>query len=111
MTDHTPRECKVCGQYHCLAGCVECEPPPIEPELAELTPHTWTIYDIITNSDGSARVEWATNDDDDDGLPDREIARASWNFKSVEEAKRFSGASRTGCSGCEVTVRLDGNKI
>ncbi len=25
--DHGPRLCKVCGKWHCLAGCVKCAPP------------------------------------------------------------------------------------
>lgn len=33
MTDHTPRECKVCGKVHCLAGCVTCQPVPPVPDL------------------------------------------------------------------------------
>ncbi len=22
MTDHSPRQCHICGEYHCVAGCV-----------------------------------------------------------------------------------------
>jgi hypothetical protein len=72
---------------------------------------TYTIYRIYTSADGSASVEWETNDDNDDGYPDGEVTKATYGFATVEKAKKFAGTSHTGLQGQPVDVYLDGKKI
>ncbi|HYP21646.1 MAG TPA: hypothetical protein VEY08_16375 [Chloroflexia bacterium] len=58
-------------------------------------------------------VESETNDDNDDGWPDGHVVRDTYRgFKGLQAALRFTnGGSRTGVSGIEVTVSLDGRPI
>ena len=72
---------------------------------------TWSEYIIHESSDGSCRVDCATNDNNDDGYPDYEIVTWTMNFKSLEDAIKVTGRSRTGCIGTKVTVLHNGVKI
>lgn len=72
----------------------------------------WTEYRIETIEKGkSYLVDWSTNDDNDDGYPDGEIVRDRYTMPTIERALNFTGKSRRGCGGSEVTVYLDGKRI
>ena len=77
-----------------------------------MTEHAWQRYDGITYSDGSVAVECGTNDNDDDGFPDREGPQY-WHIivPNVAAFKKFAGTSRIGVSGIRVTVTLDGKPV
>jgi len=74
-------------------------------------PETWTTYRIHSSQDGRATVDWATNDDNDDGYPDGEVALETYHFPSIAKALEFTGKTRRGLYGQPVTVTLDGEQI
>jgi hypothetical protein len=71
--------------------------------------NSWTTYRLWTVLNFKVYVEWATNDDDDDGQDDGEVATASYGpFNNLHEALEFTnGGTRTGCIGTDVKVYLD----
>lgn len=82
-------------------------------EIINDGPETWTRYDIRTAQGGSlpVLVEWATNDDNDDGYADEEMTRDEYRFLDVERAIHFTGRTRIGFYGQPVTVTLDGEPL
>lgn len=73
---------------------------------------TSTIWHILTVVPGQRyRVEYETNDVNDDGVPDGEVTRESCMMPTLERAQRLTGRSRTGWSGHAVTVLLDGTRL
>ncbi len=77
---------------------------------------TWTIFRIwrshVVGPGGRPiTVEYESNDDDDDGYPDREVVRAAYFPRTLEDAMKVTGKSRTGFYGQPVDVYLDGEKI
>lgn len=71
----------------------------------------YSIFRIWREQGGRCRVEYETNDDDDDGYPDAEVARATYHCKSLKQALELTGKSRIGVYGHSVDVYLDGEKI
>lgn len=71
----------------------------------------YSIFWIWRQPDGSCKVEFETNDDDDDGYPDPEVVRATYHPKSLKLALELTGKSRIGVYGHCVDVYLDGKKI
>lgn len=72
-----------------------------------------TIYsrwDITTLAEGKAHVRYETNDNDDDGHPDGEVATWEKDVK-IDVARDVTGVSRIGYYGQAVDVYLDGKKI
>jgi hypothetical protein len=73
---------------------------------------TYTIWRIMTVVPGQRyRVEYETNDDNDDGIPDGEVTRESCMMPTLERAQRLTGHSRMGWSRHAVTVFLDGTRL
>jgi hypothetical protein len=73
---------------------------------------TYTIWRIVTVVPGQCyRVEYETNDDNDDGIPDGEVTRETCVVPTLERAQRLTGHCRTGWSGHAVTVFLDGTRL
>lgn len=68
----------------------------------------FTNFRISTSDDGNAIVYFETNDDNDDGYPDPEIAKATYPFDSLDKALRFTGKTRIGMWGQQVNVYLNG---
>ncbi len=96
--------------------CSETEPEFSQPEAPEPEePGTWTIFRIWQNQPGPGdhhiTVEYESNDDDDDGYPDREVVRATYYPRTLEGALQVTGKSRIGLYGQPVDVYLDGEKI
>lgn len=73
---------------------------------------TWTRYDILTDGAGGAEIHWSTNDDNDDGYDDGDVASLVHRFPTVEAALRHAGhKSRRGFYGQPVEVTLDGERL
>ena len=73
---------------------------------------TYTIWRITTVVPGQRyRVDYETNDDNDDGLPDGEVTRATLVVPTLQRAQRLTGRSRTGRNGHDVVVLLDGTRL
>jgi len=70
----------------------------------------YTRYDITTLSADLALLRWETNDDNDDGQPDPEVAVLSWTM-TMARARELAGVSHTGAHGQPVEVYLDGCRI
>lgn len=65
----------------------------------------------ISPFDAGCWSDWATNDDNDDGVDDGDIASARYDHKTVWAALEFhSGGTRQGVLS-DVTVRLEGDRI
>lgn len=67
----------------------------------------YSIYRVYDHGDGTASVDWETDDDDDCGYPNHIYSSATYEFKSLEKALAFTGRTRVGI-GQDVTVYLDG---
>lgn len=71
----------------------------------------WTIFRITDTPTGMS-IEYASNDDDDDGYPDGKIVRATYYTKTLGGALEITGGkSRIGLHGQPVDVYLNGMKI
>lgn len=87
------------------------DPEAIMRALADDGPLTWMRYDVFSGrADGQpgAEIRCSTNDDNDDGFPDGDIAEWTLKFDTVEEALKHAGKTRRGFYGQPVTVTLDG---
>lgn len=74
--------------------------------------YAWQRYNLYTAADGSISGTTATNDNNDDGYPDKEgIERWHVSYRDRADMIRRTGGSHTGCSGVEVTVFLDGQLV
>jgi hypothetical protein len=78
-------------------------------------PRTWSSYRIEACNDGSATVTIETNDDDDDGVVDLEVARIVLAWRNVEgrgpgwlAALKQYGPSHRGAYGQPVDVYFNG---
>jgi len=71
---------------------------------------TWTIFRIQDTPTGLT-IEYESNDDDDDGFPDREVVRATYYPRTLEAALQVTGKSRIGLYGQPVDVYHNGVKI
>lgn len=80
-----------------------------EPDCDE-GPRAWERIYGFSNPDGTVTACVSTNDNLDTGYPS-EFAEWTTRIKSVEEFHRRYGKSRTGCSGVEVEVFLDGKQL
>jgi hypothetical protein len=74
------------------------------------TAQTWTEYQIVSEGEG-AIVYASTNDDNDDGVPDGEVAEWRQEWPTVEAALKHTGKTRTGFYGQPVRVFLDGQEV
>ncbi len=74
-------------------------------------PEVWTTFDIKTIGDGSYEVLYRSNDDNDDGVDDGEVAEFRYHLTNIQQAQALTGLSRTGDYGQPVTVTLDGKQI
>lgn len=83
-----------------------------EPDLDDGS-NTWTRWHIWMRADGKCDIDWATNDDDDDGYEDSEIATAQYrDFEDIWKALEFTGGgTHVGVIGCQVDVHIDGQRI
>jgi len=72
---------------------------------------TWHIYDLCTLEDGTIRGTSSTNDDNDDGYPDRETSSWTVSYKNREEMLKRTGGCHYGISGIHVMVYLDGQEV
>lgn len=70
----------------------------------------WLRYDAATMDDGSIVVDASTNDNRDRGY-DSEDAFWQLRFDNRAAFDRQIGRSRTGISGIQVTVMLDGEVL
>ena len=88
----------------------EAECPDFEPSTDPLD-FTNPAYQIVRIDDyrnGHVVAAVETNDDNDDGENDGRVARWNTQHPSVEAALRQYGKSRTGVSGIQVSVYVDG---
>ena len=72
---------------------------------------TFTLIEMFTEPDGSVRVEWCTNDDNDDGIPDGQAVRLTQRHANLQKALEIHGKSRTGLWGQPVDVYVNGVRI
>lgn len=70
-------------------------------------PRAWSKIDAWTDGDGSIAGRWSTNDNRDTGYPN-EFSEQEVHYASLAAFARSAGYSRTGASGVEVTITLDG---
>lgn len=57
MANHSPLKCKICGEYHCLAGCVpiqECKDRADGKAYDKLAKQWGNIYKLPANTIGKA---------------------------------------------------------
>lgn len=87
----------------------DCDGPERD-DLDEDGPRAWHRIDAYTNPDGSIRATESTNDNLDHGYPS-EFAEWERFFRNRAQFDSQAGRSRVGCSGIEVTVILDGERI
>ena len=77
---------------------------------------TWLEYNIYGDRD-SCVIHVSTNDNNDDGFPDASIESWELSFtgnergSAIEQALKHTGVSRTGMSGCNVYVSLNGEEV
>lgn len=81
-----------------------------EPDLEAAFIGAWFDYDIYDAGIDGIIVECSTNDNLDRGYPS-EYARWTERYKTVEEALKRTGKSRTGVSGTIVTVRVNSVEV
>jgi hypothetical protein len=78
----------------------------------EIAGAAWQHYSVSTGYEsGKVLVLVKTNDNDDDGYDDGEIAEWEESFASLEAALKYTGHSRVGVSGVAVTVTVDGERV
>jgi len=123
LSQENEMKCRMCQDVDIPEGediCDQCHTELLEEDEAinrAIDDHetylsqTWSHYRITEFEDGSCLVECSTNDDNDDGYPDREVVRWNVHPKSLEVALELTGKSRVGCIGTVVTVWHNGIKI
>lgn len=75
---------------------------------------TWTTYHIYHQGgpeDRPVTVEWATNDDDDDGYDDGDVTTLTLYFRTLDDAIKHTGYTRRGYYGQPVDVFLAGEPL
>ena len=76
-----------------------------------MTGTAWMVYHLYQDEGEEIRGTCCTNDDNDDGYPDGKTEEWNVTYKNREEMLRHTGGSHFGCSGIEVKVYLNGEKI
>ena len=71
----------------------------------------YTRYDLTTLPNGKMKVRMETNDDNDDGYSDGDIAIGCWETTEKVAYEIAGKKSHTGFYGQSVDVYLDGKKI
>jgi hypothetical protein len=82
-----------------------------EPDAPDPLVSTWMRYDLRRNPDGSLHADESTNDNDDDGYPDGEVASWLAHYSSWQSAQKSLGVSYVGPVGCQVTITIDGQLV
>jgi hypothetical protein len=71
-------------------------------------PATWTEFHVWPMDVDRVEVRMTTNDDNDDGFPDAEVASITLRFPDLRSALQHTGSTRRGFYGQPVRVYVEG---
>ena len=77
----------------------------------DITHETWMRYDLYQQTNGTINGQASTNDDNDDGYPDNDVAVWDVSYKNYDDMLKTTGGTHTGLYGQPVEVFLNGKAV